>query len=379
MKKVLISLIGGQTIPNVLLINEMNKMDEYIFIHTSSTKRQADFITSACAEVITGIRYIEVGEYNTNKFDEILIKELVLNNEDKIHINLTGGTKIMSIGAYNFFLKNFPDNSIMYYCEGGKNQYRQVYPIGENNPFIHKYKIPLHIYFRANGIAKNKDLFYSKNDILSKNSCLKSKSLANKIFDKFSKRSDLHLLKGIYELQSSRLRGKSILISNYSELNESLLSLSFEFNDSNRSILDKNETKYLTGDWFEEYVFYSLKDLLGLEDEFSVLGINSKREEAPNEYDILLIINNDLYYIECKSTLFDIDGKFLKDVYNEALYKAAALRNEFGTFTKCFLFSSDDFSKLDISHLSRAEVLRVNLIGKDYLENSDKLKQIFRK
>lgn len=379
-RKILVSLVGGQTIPNVLFIQEMERADIYVFIHSKQTVKLRKQIENACENLIKEKVYIEVDEYSLKSFNSAISNQFEFLKDDKIIVNITGGTKIMSLGTYDYFLQKFPENSTVFYCDGGKNQYRQIHPPIHDNIEKHSYKIPLSTYLKANGVAKTPSLYFEEKEIMGKNKPLKSLEYSTCLYDIFSSSSNQELIFQMKKLHQNEARGKKVNLNEkpeYQELFNQLIITNFDFEDDTRQTLSKYETKYLTGDWFEEYTYYHIKPLLDLPVNRIVLGLNSTRENAPNEYDILFTHDNDLYYIECKSTLLDFTGKTNNFIFNEALYKAAANRNEFGTYTKCYLFCSDDFSNLTDTQKGRAEILRIKLVGSEILSKEDGLKKLF--
>jgi hypothetical protein len=377
-RKIIVSLIGGQTIPNVLFIKEMEIADRYIFITSSQTKKLVNQIILACPEIGSNYLIIEVDEYNLKNFDETINEYVENDPNSKYYINITGGTKIMSLATFNYFsLKNKNNENFIYYVDGGRNQFRQIYPSIDINILPHKYSIDLSSYLKANNVKKENGKSYEENEVLEKNKLLKSEIISENLYSIFSTGSNKLLVSQLEKFHRDKRRGKIINLDEsreYSDLFSTLEEIGFNFNIKNR--IDKNESKYLTGDWFEEYIFCKMKALFQLPDKNIALGLNTSRENAPNEFDVLFTFNNNLYYIECKSSLM-VDGKINNVIYNEAIYKAAALRNEFGTYTKGYLFCSDDFSKLSDVQKDRAKLLRIIPVGSEIISKVNGFKELF--
>jgi Domain of unknown function (DUF1887). len=121
MQKILISILSDYLQPNFLLIKEMSgKYDKLIFITTSKMMEldKGLFLEKALGIQESSSLRISVVEDDLEDLNTNL-KENNFSNSDEYIINLTGGTKIMSIGVYNFF-KDF-DKSSFYYIPFGKN------------------------------------------------------------------------------------------------------------------------------------------------------------------------------------------------------------------------------------------------------------------
>ncbi len=142
--------------------------------------------------------------------------------------------------------------------------------------------------------------------------------------------------------------------------------------------LSKNEIKYCTGDWFEEYIYSLVKSIKGKSDSDIGFGVYLTRENVKNEFDVIFTHNNALYVIECKTDVANEEGKFA-ELFNNTLYKAGSLRKDFGLFVKFYVFAINDFTTLSKEKKDRARVLDINLVGTEVLNNEEKLKQFILK
>ena len=72
-----------------------------------------------------------------------------------------------------------------------------------------------------------------------------------------------------------------------------------------KDLLLKDQVNYVTGGWFEEYTYYLLKRISGQPDSHFKLGVvlDSNRDSyfTSNDLDVVMVYNNNLYVIECKS------------------------------------------------------------------------------
>lgn len=115
MANIIISLVSDQTIQNVIFIKSQPPADRYVFITTAHMERSGQS-RSEWIEKAAGIsaERIVVIEDDLLDIEQRLSEGLQAGPEDQITVNLTGGTKIMSIGVYN-------------YCQ--KLTYRKIYYI----------------------------------------------------------------------------------------------------------------------------------------------------------------------------------------------------------------------------------------------------------
>ena len=144
-KQLIISLISDQTIPNVQIIKEFGTTDtDYLFILTEGMKKKGtgDWIKNACKIEI--IEPIIVNEYSLSNIQEQL-SIFDYSDYEKIIVNITGGTKIMTLGVYEFFKNRDVD---IYYITRPED--KEFLHIGQNS-FIPKSKITLKEYLTAYG------------------------------------------------------------------------------------------------------------------------------------------------------------------------------------------------------------------------------------
>jgi hypothetical protein len=312
MPKYLISLISDQTIPNVLFIKEYeDKVNEYIFITTERMQQQGklDWVLEA-----TGI---QEGQYEsvTVVEDELIsieeaLNQLQISREDEFILNLTGGTKIMSIGVYNYFSYR---NSEIFYIPIGKNLYRKIFPPVKERDFVLQYRTTLQTYLTSYGIR-----IVNPEKI---NQLTKSAAFTELFFNKnYSRRYELKTLRDFKSLN----KNGGINRSDFTKLFDWLEVIHFPFEQKN--ILNTKEITYLLGGWLEEYTYLFFKRHLNLSDDAIGIGVEISRQSVKNEFDVMFVYNNAIYVFECKT------GLTQKVFYEAAVYKLAALKKDFGLF-----------------------------------------------
>lgn len=320
-KRFFITLISEQTIPNLQYIKEFDQFDVYIFLSTDKMEasNKSHHIQMASNIPKDKLQIIVISE---ESYKDIIgkLEKLQFGENDQIVINCTLGTKIMSIALFDFFRNN--KNAQIFYTPINTNKYIRI----PDESVIHnfEYNIPITEYFTCYGISvarTHNPLFPSKRseDFLEK-------------FLEFSD-SDFRLVDNMRDFRNKGIKN----IQGYEGLNELIKSMDYPVQPGNA--LSKYDVQYLTGGWFEEWVFYKIKEKYNLKNEQIALGV-IVNATADNDLDVVFIKNNNLYVIECKTSL--------GTEYQQAtLYKSGALIEKFGKAAKSYLLTLQDLRKTD--------------------------------
>lgn len=355
-KKIIVSLVSEQTIPNLEFIKEkFNKNDELLFITTTSMENNGnrEWILNALGKEIP-YETIIVDAFSFDDIESKLAESL--NDEDLYLVNLTGGTKIMSLAVYDFF-KSL--NSQIFYLTG-RGQYIKIHP-GRTKPvFELKTNTSLSEYMIAYGfniINKSTPLFNFE----------QSKNVLQYFLNNFDDENDPEILeklrkgrsKGIKDIDS--IEGLRLFINK------------LEIKPKSENKLSKYECRYLSGDWLEEYLYYFLQIELDVSDFEIGLGWNVEKKGNPNEFDVLVMKNNKLYLFECKTSIY-LDLEKNKTFISDTIYKSDSLRNKLGLFAQSIVFTLSDLENKRLkTHIERAQESRVSLIGRKEIENESEL------
>ena len=155
MARIIVSLLSEHPIPNILFIKEMG-FDKLLFLTTKEMKLKNVFENTLSALGINEAKNIIQLLVPNDDFQEIYLKlGSLLNSErnfifpnDEIFVNLTGGTKIMSLAVYGFF-RDYRKVKIVY-LPIGKNLYKQIIPL-ESRDYPLKSRLGLKEYLTAYG------------------------------------------------------------------------------------------------------------------------------------------------------------------------------------------------------------------------------------
>ncbi len=374
-KKIIVSIVGDQTIPNILFIKEKAEADFYFFITTAQmeNKNVTDNIIKSSTLDPAQTKRIQVLEDSIKDIDDNLSQQLEFDDEDELMINITGGTKIMSLAAYNFFTRNGAGE--IFYIPIGKNEIRQIFPLRKNRLSMITNRVNLKEYLSAYGVSVRQSSFNSKNHLL------KQEEQTTSLFNMFLSDKRNELFNAAEKIRSAKLRGKVIRRNQVDY--EQYFDIAKIFNEAGvkwkeDGVISGAETKYLTGEWLEEYVYPRIKKWLNKSEEEIGLGLQLIKGDTPNEFDIMFTHNNSLYVIECKTDVADNSEGKISYLFTNTLYKAATLKKEFGLWVNYYLFALNDFSKLSEDQKNRAKQLDIKLVGLELLSDENKFEAFIK-
>lgn len=379
MSKILISLVSEQTIPNVLFIKEVqNKYKEeeiqYLFVSTDimENKKKTDLVLKGShidgsKENVTVINVIE--DSITDIYSKLSEQAKNWSDADEIIVNLTGGTKIMSIGVYVFFKEQNSYNLHIYYLPIGKNTYKQIFPSEEKMDNELKFRISLDDYLASYGVT-----------IEHRSKPLKDIQYTQYYFNFFldDKKNNWKVVNE--KLREKRAQGKEIhSLDDLDKETKHFLNVC-NFTPEKPDVISKNEINYLTGGWFEEYMYDLVKKYTDLDDDKIALGINISHKENQNEFDVMFVNENALYIFECKTILKSNNYNLL----NDTLYKLASLKKEFGLEVKGYVATldkdlRDKQDKINECYIKRANSLNIEILDRLILTNEEEINKIFDK
>lgn len=365
MSHIHVCLVSDQPIPNILGIHHF-RPDELLFITTEEMERKRKVASILDALNTTGLDY-------RNKAGKVIVKEdSILDCHKKLEgwiqdkedsefvVNLTCGTKIMSIAAYEYF-KDY--SSQMIYVPIPKNEF--IVPFPKKSPGK---VVPLDLRLDVIGYLTAYGLRVLNVRKLASNhaEAQQRKSLSEWIVRSYDK------IKPLLERLSEKLRrhrdDKEELefTTSYepkrSEEEELLKRMGFSHSeDRYKKTFSQSEVIYITGGWLEEFCYNEVLKYKGKGLDDVALGIIPQNAHGRNnEFDVMFTKDNALYTVECKS----LDQK--DDVKTEALYKIAALQRDFGLRIESFFVSTSPHilkdGKLRMAVRARAEQFKTTVV-----------------
>ena len=336
MFNIAILLVSEQTLPNCIFVKELGQraidIDKYIFISTKKMEEQErskwiklslDLNEKKCETwIVEAESFPEAALVLTEKIASIL-------DAAKIYLNLTGGTKMMSIAAFQCFV-NHRGLSAFYMPLGGKI-FQEIYPNSIESPITAKVNMKEYL------------LAYGFNYVSTITE--KPETFTQSFFKKVQQVNgieNLHEIKKYYQIGFT-----------------------------------SDEKQYYTGGWWEEFIYCLLKQELNLNKSEIALNLILKHldtnsyTDSDTEIDVAFVHNNMLFVFECKAYINKIDSRKI----NLSLYKLGAIQTTLGLHANCFLMIPSKKSNIAIGTLNRIALLAKSLRIKEFF-GLDEISQI---
>ncbi|MDM7939580.1 MAG: DUF1887 family CARF protein [Methanothrix sp.] len=329
--KILLSLISQQHVPNLLSAHEL-RPDMLVLLVTDPMKDAANNFLKALA--VGGLDYLTRHELaplkNPDSLDQTnkALKEFHERYPDADWtVNLTGGTKLMSIAAYEFF----KDKARMIYVSERDQSKAIDLSGGASLPLNHR--ISTQEFIAGYGF-----------DVLNFKAICENEARAVRWLDlavEIAARSQDSAIYGflgklflISEIKEGRSRGMVLdesdgLYIMDTELRTKITStFALSYKDLTlRGPLDKYAVRFLTGGWLEVFTWGMLKLLEGNGIWDCRLGVQvgKKGLRLENDWDAAFMTDQALRIVECKSGGQEQDKRG-----DNTLYKIEAIRKQMG-------------------------------------------------
>jgi hypothetical protein len=372
----LVSLVSDQTLPNILPILHFHP-DFLLFLSTPQMedKGKTGAILETLKERGSDWDYTSPERHLLLTVQPDSIRELQrqaskwLDEEEangrawQFVVNLTGGTKIMSLAAYDLF-SDYKPRMVYQFIES--NELISPFPKRQPDP-PEKIQTRLTVaeYLKAYGLKMpNRHCWGEAKAAAQERRQLTFWIYANYqelvpyLNDFYRKYGDLSIKKTKTVQEQLRLTANSPAAA---ELQQRLGW------DRGIMTLTRDLWNYLRGGWLEEYVFLVLLQALpaGVSLELAVDVIDPG--EAKNQFDVMFTYANALNIVECKSLEAGGDDGRVGPELEDFLYKLSALGKNFGLTPRLFLMATsekilDEEGKLLEKYRTRGGQLRIDII-----------------
>ena len=363
MSRTIVSIISEQTIPNYIFIKEMYfPGDKLIFIASQNER-----IISKCDNIINTLEWninpIKIvfpkkgDEENWSSMHDVITPHL--SKEEQYIVNLTGGTKYMALAIEMIFSKY---KSEFYYIPFPKNT---ILKLRENHVETIKYRTNVSEYMNLYGLP-----IYSSSVTHDEKYALHF----FEIFKQFSP-NEISLLEKLRAYRDTKpVEILYLETKDDTEKKPTIKGLAKFLNFISYPvdrIINKYDIRYITGGWFEEYVYYLIKRTLNPTDIQLGVLIKETKVTNMNDLDVVFTLGNKLFVVECKT---GVGGRSL---FSQIVYKASALKETLlGLSGKSYIFSlSSEDEKLQ----NVAKNMDVTYCDKTYFEHTEKFKDLIIK
>lgn len=342
MPKTLVNIISEDNpIPAYLFIKEKYEVgDSLMYISAKDTEDDLDALSELFNVPTTHIKEI-VLKHNKDEFAYEKICRTVLeslNPDVNYCVNLAGGTRYMALAVQQvferfkseFFYVQVEENLIV------KSAFDDRIYNNDDYFFPINYRMTIAEYLRAHEIRHDLDRY--------RHVPTRSKAESEFMYRLFSQHrlSDgdykiLEMLRNDYR-KRNRIRISAVETTGDGSgpvipgLSRFLYEIRFK--PRQPGLINKLELEYLTGGWFEEYVYYLVKKYVKPQDITIGVKISRAGVKHDNELDVVFTKGNKLFVIECKT------GVKTERLFNEIVYKACAIKEALlGVSCYSYIFS----------------------------------------
>ena len=401
----LILLVSDQTIPNYLSVKTFPEADHYVFITTSLMENhnrgnRREWIMKAAGILPEQADFVVV---NPEVKSDVMttLSEVDWNRFGELIVNITGGTKMMSLAAYEFFkhltqwIWYIPVGSNHYHlCDNAAMQREVTWQMSvdeylsccgihkdENRFMESELLLPDYHFFEVWNSGQVSHDHIEKIRLIFRDSALFSPKLLpdwipeEPEYAGMTRPEIIALWKSLRKAMERDGFAPLTPGSPLDFVNNLVASAGFPLQQAGQ--ISKAEVGYLTGGWFEEHCCRLLRQVTGgRSDQFKV-GVTlipspAQAEKAQyithNELDVLFVHNNNLYVVECKT-----GGMEGGDLFNKTVYLASALRKYFLLTVRSALFT---LSELKPAKKEKAEVMGITVVDKSVITSPDALSLI---
>lgn len=362
-------LISAQAVPNITpILDERSKPNQVIMLVSPDMQNRAEQLES-----IYKPRGIKVGywpiqdawdiEHIRNRVMELLIKY----EDDAITLNATGGTKPMSIAAYEVF-RSFEKS--IFYIHPEQDRLIWMYP--QDKPaFDLVDRIKLKEYLIAYGATH-------VNEVHKGGVSQALRHLSGELIERITHYSDALSTLNYFAAMADKNRLLSPeldgdLNRNYIfwDLVERFQQAGLLQQEDNRLRFNNEEDRFMVnGGWLEMHAYaicLNLKKQLGIQDVARSIEVKRQqgKSEVLNEIDVGFLQNNRLFLLECKTKVYSGHNR-KHDEGAEVLYKLDSLRDLLGGLQAQAMLVS--VKKLKKHNLSRAKELQIQYCGHEDLK-----------
>lgn len=357
MKNLIVCVLGYRMVPNIQFIKEKRTSGcDFLFISNPEMEEEEirKYITKTFQIEKRELPPIIVDKYSAKELEEELRKRN-FESYDNISVNVSEGTVVMVNITAEFFKDYAAD---IYFLSDNIDNMIQIYPKRKRGKKPINHRINLEEYVTSHGLEM-------KGGKLSGISLDYIKKYLNLYLDYESPRWRM-----LSRLRQYRFERAVFEISKFAELGLFLKEIDFPLADPAGEIITGEEIRFLTGDWFEEFVYHRIKNEFHLSANDIKTGVTLSKDGIKNEFDVIFFYNGMLYTIECKTSIKNKES----NIMNDTIYKVKALQNNLGYYSDSNIFTLSSRTNGDVrrEHIERGQVFDIDVYCReDILECTD--------
>ena len=371
MSHIHVCLVSDQPIPNLTTILQFEP-DKVILLATKDRSAESNRLEKVIRQKGVDVKTKEIKPYDMNNVISVCENLIKDYKNDEVTLNITGGTKIGTIGTYQVF---YTCGKPIFYVNTQDDEIIKISPNEEKIPI--NINMSIRDYLAAYG-------FNITNYVKEDRHINDRRHITEAIVQLAIKRPELigeinsklkDIDKAVYPKKISLRNDRDMDLLCKKLVDYGLVERSRQ---TTIEIPDEDTAKYLRGFWFEEYLYMTAKSLNVNEVKLNVEGQWDASGKKPprNEFDVLIAKRNRLFYISCKTANPDryVDGTD-ESIGKDYLYELDALGDRaLGLFGKKMLASArpvtNDYVK------KRAEVMKIRLVdGRNIATMKDNLRE----
>lgn len=374
MAKTIVNIITGDNpVSAYLFAKEVYETgDTLMLISAKDTEDDLDFLADEIGipakDIVEVLLRNDIDEFRYELICRTVKK--YINKDVKYWVNLAGGTRYLAMAVQQvfedfdseFYYANIEDNQII------KSKFDDNIYNGDDYYYEIKHRLSVKEYLDIHDIEH--DIHHAKEPI-------RPFADAKRMFDLFVNNAFKKDFKTFGVLRNVYRDRSCVSIDDIVDPAPGITPLpkfkSFlkriGFTPATSGVLDKGELDWLTGGWFEEYVYYIAQEAVNPDDIKMAFRIWVGRDrERMNELDVIFTKNNKLFVIECKTGIQD------GSMFNQIVYKACALKEALlGVYCNSYIFALKEDNSRDVMERLAAN-MDIRFVDRDILTDPEKMR-----
>jgi hypothetical protein len=330
-------LVSKQPLPNLIPALDQNlRPQKVVLFTTNDMARESKALSQILTQMKCKVSKKDISPYDVKNINSVFLDAIAEHEEESIALNVTGGTKIMSLRAFDCFrdLYEKKEQGLVFYVDTANNQYIGLFPDSKSSPLPDVLKVEDYLKAYGYQIIDSSPIQVPKEE----------QKLAKFLVDN-SQRLDRAI--GNLNFLASNAKGGQLFASipeNILGHEPSLEILQafqkaqlLSFDNGKLIFRDEDARFFANGGWLEQYTLSQCNKLKG-EGKIFDHKANAQvitKGVTKNEFDLVFTVKNKLRIIECKTSNLHRDSD-----KQDISYKITALKDQVGgVFGKAMLVS----------------------------------------